>query len=336
MLPRLSARVTRVGRPSSAAASRSCTSPRYNGSPGRTASATSSPRVSRTARLGARLERRLERDHAVGARNLDKGPEVRAEAAVEDAHHVVGKQQRPGHGHVDAGLVPDRLRGHREGFAGEQPRVAHRVAAHVPQAAAAPLGHQPHVVGTREQEREGPAHRAQAPDAALATMSATCSVSGWWRYMNASATTTPAQRGRVGHPVDVRGHQRHRLLAQHVFAGGNRAERPLHVQVIGQRDVDGVDRRVRQHRVVAAVGGPDLPLGGVAGGALGRTAGHAHQRAACRRTNSGNDRSIDAGRAQQAPPKLSRRHCRKLYQGRAGRRGGKRDGHHVLGGERRR
>ena len=50
------------------------------------------------------------------------------------------------------------------------------------------------------------------------------------------------------------------LLAEHVLAGAQRRRRPLVVQPVEQRDVDGLDRRVVQHRIVVAR--PlDAPLG---------------------------------------------------------------------------
>ena len=55
------------------------------------------------------------------------------------------------------------------------------------------------------------------------------------------------------HPLGVgRGH-RQRLLAQDVLAGTGRGDRPLGVEVVGQRDVDGVDLGVGQERLVRAV-----------------------------------------------------------------------------------
>ena len=63
--------------------------------------------------------------------------------------------------------------------------------------------------------------------------------------------------GRLDHPFRVRGRQRERLLAQDVLAGLRGGDRPIHVHVVGQRDVDRVDVGVRQQRLVRAVRGRD-------------------------------------------------------------------------------
>jgi hypothetical protein len=57
--------------------------------------------------------------------------------------------------------------------------------------------------------------------------------------------------------VGVRGQ---RLLAQHVLAGAKGSDRPLAVEGVGERVVDGVDLRVRQQGVVALVDAGDPVL----------------------------------------------------------------------------
>jgi hypothetical protein len=47
------------------------------------------------------------------------------------------------------------------------------------------------------------------------------------------------------------------LLAQHVLAGFQRADRPRHVQVVGQRIVDGIDLGIGQQLFVGSVGARD-------------------------------------------------------------------------------
>jgi hypothetical protein len=61
--------------------------------------------------------------------------------------------------------------------------------------------------------------------------------------------------------VEVGGMQRERLFAQHVLAGLRGGERERHVQVIGQRVVDGLDRRVGEQRLVRSVGPSDAVRG---------------------------------------------------------------------------
>jgi hypothetical protein len=54
--------------------------------------------------------------------------------------------------------------------------------------------------------------------------------------------------------------QRHGLLDEDVLAGAERKQDVLVVQVVRRGDVDHVETRVRHQRLVAAVGGRDLPL----------------------------------------------------------------------------
>ena len=86
-----------------------------------------------------------------------------------------------------------------------------------------------------------------------ATSSRTATHDGCWRYMNASISSTPASRAGVDHRLRLARRQRQRLLAQHVLAGPRRGDRPLGVEVVRQRDVDGVDVGVREQRLVGPV-----------------------------------------------------------------------------------
>ena len=78
--------------------------------------------------------------------------------------------------------------------------------------------------------------------------------------MNASIRQPPVALGRVERRLDVGRVARQRLLAQHVLAGLERPDRPLAVQRVRQRDVDGLDLRVGEQLLVRAVGLRDLPL----------------------------------------------------------------------------
>ena len=78
--------------------------------------------------------------------------------------------------------------------------------------------------------------------------------------MNASAEHEPAPLGDVERALDLAGRGGERLLAQHVLAGLERADRPLDVQPVGQRDVDGVDVGVGEQRLVGAVRARDAVL----------------------------------------------------------------------------
>ena len=75
--------------------------------------------------------------------------------------------------------------------------------------------------------------------------------------MNASISRTPATRARVDHRWASAAVMRQRLLAQDVLARLGRRDRPLGVEVVRQRDVDGVDVGVGEQRLVRAVGARD-------------------------------------------------------------------------------
>ena len=98
-----------------------------------------------------------------------------------------------------------------------------------------------------------------APIAPPSTSSLTFSVCGWWRYMNASASTTPLSRAAALHRVDLGHGEGERLLAQDVLAGPGGPDRPLGVEVVRQRDVDGVDLGVGEECLVGAVRTRSMP-----------------------------------------------------------------------------
>ena len=86
---------------------------------------------------------------------------------------------------------------------------------------------------------------------------------GWWRTMKASmilslgwAAATPASCSASA--TD----QADRLLAEDVLVRLERADRPGHVQMVGQRIVNGVDVAVGEQFLVRAVGLFDAELGG--------------------------------------------------------------------------
>ena len=56
----------------------------------------------------------------------------------------------------------------------------------------------------------------------------------------------------LDHPLGLRRVRRERLLAQHVLAGPGRGDRPLRVEVVGQRVVHGIDVRIGQQVLVRA------------------------------------------------------------------------------------
>jgi hypothetical protein len=60
--------------------------------------------------------------------------------------------------------------------------------------------------------------------------------------------------GKWAQHVEIGGLQRKRLFAQHVLAGLRCGQTHRHVQMVGQRVVDGLDLRIGQQRFVRAVG----------------------------------------------------------------------------------
>ena len=244
---------------------------------------------------------------------------MRAEAAVEDADDAAVELHRAGKCHVDSALVPDRLTGHDPRLAGEQARVAHRIAADVPEAAAAPLRVQAYVAVARQHEGERAAQASHAADSALAHQFGDTAGQPMMAVHERLGDDDAAIRRGGRDAIDIAWRQRDWFLAEHVFASRDGAERPLHVEMIRQRHVHRVHPVVGQQRLVASVGDWNLPLRGVPGCALQRSARDAHQLAARRGANGGNQRAVDASRAEQAPPEQWRRH-RNVHVG--GKRGG--------------
>ena len=68
--------------------------------------------------------------------------------------------------------------------------------------------------------------------------------------------------------------QRQRLLAQDVLAMRRRLDSPLGMQAVGQGDVDGVNGRVGQQRLIAAVVARNAVGCGIGGSGVGVAAGH--------------------------------------------------------------
>ena len=141
---------------------------------------------------------------------------------------VRGKHELAGERLVDARRTDDRRAEDLDGLpAHQEAREADRVAADVPQAAAAPLRPQPDVVRAAQREAEAAAREADRRRPRRESTSCLArSVCGWCRYMKASATTTPAlARGRLD-AVELALAERERLLAQHVLASRRGARRP--------------------------------------------------------------------------------------------------------------
>ena len=121
--------------------------------------------------------------------------------------------------------------------------------------------------------------------------------------MNASISSTPA-RGAARRPSSRASAARHRqrLLAQHVLAGGRGPQRPLGVEVVGQRDVHGLDVGVGEQLVVRAVGPRDPELGGAAAARSRSPRGDGDDVAARRPLHRRDDLAGGDRRAPEHPP----------------------------------
>jgi len=82
----------------------------------------------------------------------------------------------------------------------------------------------------------------------------------------------PRSAGGVEGALDLLRPPVERLLAEHMLSGLERAHRPLDVQRVRQRDVDRVDVRILEERLIRAVRGRDLPLARICVGGLLRPA----------------------------------------------------------------
>ena len=79
-------------------------------------------------------------------------------------------------------------------------------------------------------------------------------------------TRVPA---RIDHADNLGDVETERLLAQHVTAGRRRSPRPFRVEVVGQRDVDGLHGVVGEDVVVGTVAGGDAQAGRCGGCPVG-------------------------------------------------------------------
>ena len=184
----------------------------------------------------------------LGPRGAGERRDAPAVELEEAARHDVDAACRVA---PDRALDPDRLP------AEEHPRQVHAVAADVHQRAAAcrqdvpDVGRVVVVVGEPALDRLQPADAARRDELA----------DGDPRGMQAIHERLHQQdAGRLGgrdHPLGVGRRQGDRLLAQDVLARPDRGERPLQVEVVRQRDVDGVDPGIREQRLVRIVGARD-------------------------------------------------------------------------------
>ena len=136
------------------------------------------------------------------------------------------------------------------------------VAADVHQAAAADVGLVAHVAGIGEEigeERLDRTHLADPPTPRQLPRPLPLRMVAHHKRLGNQLAAALTRSHELPALLGV---QRHRLLAQHVLAGFERAHAPGNMQVVGQRDVDRLDVRVGQQRLVATVGLGNAQLAG--------------------------------------------------------------------------
>ena len=156
---------------------------------------------------------------------------------------------------VEARHDPGRLGA--EDVAGGQDRVAADV---VERAAARRLVAD--VVGVEQAIGEEGLDRARFPDRARARDLARAPPLRMVAHHERLGDELAGPRARGDQRLRLVGVKRDRLLAQHVLAGLQRADRPGDVQLVGQRIVDRLDRRIGEQLLIGAVGAGDAERGG--------------------------------------------------------------------------
>ena len=192
---------------------------------------------------------------------------------------------------VDAAAAEPRLAVDPVGLAEHEPAGADAVAAEIEERAAAERWHEPHVVLAWQTPEELGADGLHLSDAGqqLADQPGLIRVTPHVRLRQDERRGCSA---RVPRLVDLRRHARVRLLDEHVLAGVERAQRPLVVQRVRQRDVDGVDLLVGEQRIVRTASARGDPV--LAGVRLGA-------RLVARRDRDDLERRIIASRSQDRP-----------------------------------
>src|SRR5581483_5113398 len=119
---------------------------------------------------------------------------------------------------------------------------------------------QPDVAGVVERVAEGGADEPHRPDRALVDQLAQAPRLRRVAVHERFRDEQPGLLGRVEHGLRLLRVGGQRLLAEHVLAGLERPDRPLAVERVRQRDVDRLDVRILEQRLVRAVGALDPPL----------------------------------------------------------------------------
>ena len=243
----------------------------------------------------------VEEERALGADGLQLVALGERRAAVEEREHVAGKPHQAREcpvrsGRADVRLAEDRLR-----LAAEQARAAHAVAADVHQAPALDVRAQADVVDVVERIAEGRADHPELPDrSAFDELDEPVRLRVVAIHERFAEETTRPLSGIEG-PRHLVRPAVERLLAEDVLSRLERADRPLHVHRVRQRDVDRLDVCVLEQRVVRAVRALDAPLARVRLGTALVAAGNGDQIDLLRRLRSRNQLPVDVGGREEPP-----------------------------------
>ena len=176
------------------------------------------------------------------------------------ADNVPREAHRPGEEDVHAARANELLAVHGLRLAGEEPRPADAVTADVHERAAVQVSRKADVLEVGEAEAEGCADELEPADrTALHEL-----------LHPGRLRVVPVHEGLHEKPIrgvggvegalDLLGAPVEGLLAENVLPGFEREDRPLDVQRVRERDVDGVDVGVGEQPFVASVGALDPVL----------------------------------------------------------------------------
>jgi len=243
-----------------------------------------------------------EEERALLADGLQLVARGQHEPAVDLRDDVVGEAERAGERDVDAARAERLLAVHALGLARQQARAADAVAADVHQRASVEVGEQADVLRVVEEEAERGPDEPQPADRALGDE---------LRQPPRLRREPPHEclhqqparvLGGVEGVLGVDGGSRERLLAEHVLAGLERADRPLDVHRVREGDVQRLDLRVFEQLFVGSVGALDPPFLRVVVGTFLSAARDRHELDLRRLLRSGDHFPIDVRRRDDAPP----------------------------------
>ena len=186
-----------------------------------------------------------------------------AQAGVEMRDDVVREAHRADEHDVDAVAADHLLRGHPERFAGQQPRGADAIATNVHQRASVQAGGKPDVSVARDREAERRADHPKPPDRARSDQLLKALRLWVVAVHERLHQQQPLALREVEHACHLVRIAAQRLLAEDVPAGSQCALGPLDVHRVGERDVDRLDLRIGEQRLVGAVRALDPALVGV-------------------------------------------------------------------------